>query len=95
MAIIYSGIHCSICNQVISDELLGKGEFAATSHFIGDAPHHLWRFSDSAMHKPCFMNWEHRKEFVQLYNDTVGKTVWGNGTHHHMNDNGEIISVEA
>jgi hypothetical protein len=86
MARIYPGIECAICNRVISDDLLDKHEFVATTHFIGDSVHHLWRFSDAAMHKHCFVNWEHRQEFVQLYNDTRG-----NGTDHHMSDDGEII----
>ncbi len=93
MAIIYPVICCAICEKVISDELLCDRDYVATTHFIGDTiedgcqghrTHELWRFSDTAMHSDCFIAWDKRADFVQLYNDTIGKLTWGNGTYHHM-----------
>jgi hypothetical protein len=36
------------------------------------------------------MAWDKRAEFVQLYNDTMGKLTWGNGTYQNMGDDGRI-----
>jgi hypothetical protein len=87
MALIISGkTDCSICDTVIRDE----DEIVATTHFISDSTHSLWRFSDSAMHKSCFLDWRHKEDFIKKYNETVGKIVWGNGTSHHMENDGSI-----
>ena len=93
MALVFSDTKCAICAQILKDKPCDEREYVATSHFIGDRSHHLWRFSDAAMHKQCFMNWEHRKEFVQLFNKTVSKQVSGSGFSHRMNDDGEIIKI--
>ncbi len=45
------------------------------------------------MKESVVSSWEHREEFVQLYNNIMGKMVWGNGTRDHMNDDGEVIDV--
>jgi len=94
MAIIFSGTKCAICGQILRGKPCDNREYVATSHFIGDRFHHLWRFSDAAMHKQCFMNWEHRKEFVQLFNETVGKQISVNGVSFHMAEDGDIIRRE-
>jgi hypothetical protein len=39
----------------------------ATSHFIREESHDLWRFSDAAMHWECYANWEHQKRFADLW----------------------------
>jgi hypothetical protein len=64
----------------------------ATSHFIGDEHDPLWRFSDSAMHRSCFLAWDHRAEFVAKFNRTVEGLTFVNGTCHHMESDG-VISV--
>jgi hypothetical protein len=71
------------------------GPLVATSHFIGEPTDPLWRFSDAAMHYECFQEWEYRQEFVDKYNATIGKIVWGNGTRHHMKADGLIESIPA
>ncbi len=48
---------------------------------------------DAAMHSDCFMAWDKRAEFVRLYNDTMGKLTWGNGTYHRMEDDGRVNSL--
>ena len=87
MALILLGkTECSICGVVLYE----GDALVATTHFIADHNDPLWRFSDSAMHKSCFLEWEHRRSFVKKYNDTVGTITWGNGTYHHMEDDGHI-----
>ncbi|MFK7789353.1 MAG: hypothetical protein AB8C95_07690 [Phycisphaeraceae bacterium] len=91
MAIIYKGIKCPICDETLDT----KEKFVATTHFIGDEADPLWRYSDAAMHYACFQEWKHRETFVEKYNNTIGKIVWGNGTRHHMNDDGIVVSIIA
>ena len=77
MAIILRGkTECSICCNVIE----GEDDIIATSHFIGDERDPLWPFSDSAMHRFCFLAWDHRAEFVAKFNRTVEGITFGNGT---------------
>jgi hypothetical protein len=81
---------CSICGII-----LNKGDdLVATTHFIADQNDPLWRFSDSAMHRSCFLGWEYRQSFVKMYNDTIGAVTCGNGTYHHMEDDGHISVLE-
>jgi hypothetical protein len=91
MALIYEGMACAICEQPLDI----AGPLVATTHFIDDECDPLWRFSDAAMHYDCFQTWEHREAFVKKYNETIGQVVWGNGTRHHMNADGRVISVRA
>ena len=63
MALIYNGIKCAICHR----EIDLKGQYVATTHFIADPKDPLWRFSDAAMHRSCFEQWEHRDEFTAKY----------------------------
>ena len=87
MALILRGeTQCSICRVVIND----GDAIVATTHFIGDENDPLWRFSDSAMHKTCFLEWPLRSNFVEGYNATMGAVTWGNGTYHHMENDGHI-----
>ena len=91
MALIIDGMTCPICDQPLDID----GPLVATSHFIADPSDPLWRFSDAAMHYDCFQRREHRQEFVDKYNASLGQIVWGNGTRHHMNADGSIESVPA
>ena len=87
MAIVLRGMSkCSICGVVIQED----DEIVATTHFISNENDPLWRFSDSAMHKPCFLDWEHKDNFVKKYNETIGDIIWGNGTFHKMENDGHI-----
>lgn len=91
MALIYDGMLCAICAQPLDT----NGQMVATTHFIGDENDRLWRYSDAAMHYDCFQAWEHRAEFIEKYNGTIGRTVWGNGTRHHMQHDGIVTSIPA
>ena len=50
-----------------------------------------WKYSDAAMHRRCFVAWDHRAAFVAKYNATVGQVVWGNGTRQRIELDGRII----
>ncbi len=87
MALILPSSTCVIC-----DDLLGSQEIVATSHFIADPADPLWRFSDAAMHRLCFLKWELRLPFIEKFNSTAGQVVFGNGEHHRMLTDGTIVS---
>jgi hypothetical protein len=90
MALIIRGkTECALCKVVlnVNDKIM------ATSHFIADTEDPLWRFSDAAMHQNCFLKWDQKQTFVDKYNETVENITWGNGTYHHMNDDGVIVSL--
>jgi hypothetical protein len=82
---------CSICDQVLAPDQ----KRIATTHFIESPSHPLWRYSDSNMHYDCFQDWAMREEFVSLYNSTIGRIRWGNGTRHEMASDGVVRSVPA
>lgn len=58
---------CSICEKRLTDPIF------ATTHFISDKKHPLWRFSDAPMHWACYANWRHQKEFANLYFKALSK----------------------
>ena len=88
MALIVRGSSCCpICGIVIGE----SDQIVATTHFVGDENSSLWRYSDAAMHRECFLNWELRKQFIDEYNKTMGKLTWGNGTFHDMQTDGSIL----
>jgi hypothetical protein len=80
---------CPLCGVILRPE----DDLIATSHFIEFESDPLWRYSDAAMHRRCFLTWELRPQFVARYNQTVGTITWSNGTHHHMTDDVTIQSL--
>lgn len=66
MAIILIGrSRCPLC-----DEILDSGqETVATTAFIEDVNHPLWRYSDAAMHAKCFLGWSQREAFIDGFNE--------------------------
>jgi len=56
---------CPLCEKVLSDPIF------ATTHFIEDLHHHLYRYSDAGMHWECYARWEFQKEFASLYFEAV------------------------
>jgi hypothetical protein len=68
LALFILNMPCSICGE----PLRVGDDIVATTHFIGDATDHLWRFSDSVMHRSCFDSWAHRDEFARRYRETMG-----------------------
>jgi len=73
---------------------MGGDDIVATSHFIADERDPLWRFSDSAMHRSCFLGWEQRAEFVGQFNRIVEGVTFRNGTYHHMELDGTIAVLK-
>jgi hypothetical protein len=47
------------------------------------------------MHRACWDQWESKQAFVDLFNQTQGTIVWGNGTKHHLLQSGEIEKLKA
>lgn len=91
MALVFRGkSECSVCSKILDEE----DRIVMFPHFIGDQNHHLWRYSDSGMHGTCFLSWEYRKEFIDIFNNLRGNITWGNGTYHQMKDDGEIIVMK-
>jgi hypothetical protein len=52
---------CALCGSPLSDPVF------ATSHFIGDQTHDLYRFSDAAMHWDCYARWPHQARFASMF----------------------------
>ena len=88
MALIFLGkTPCALCGKVLE-----TGEdLVSTSHFIGDQKDPLYRYSDAAMHRPCFLGWPQRAAFVEKFNAAVARQVAGNGTRHRMELDGTIV----
>jgi hypothetical protein len=89
MALFFPGkSKCPICNTVVG----ANEEHVATSHFISDGSDPLWSYSDAALHKACFLQWQHRQEFVAKFNALAGTINFGNDTYHEMQPDGAILS---
>ncbi len=86
--IILGASRCPLCDGVIAEDF----GIVATSHFIANASDPLWRYSDAAMHRACFLAWPHREEFVVKFNATMGRITWGGDTYHGMRADGTILS---
>lgn len=52
---------CALCEQPLSNPIF------ATSHFIADQTHDLYRFSDAAMHWDCYSRWPHQSRFASMF----------------------------
>lgn len=89
MALILRGkTLCALCHKVIKE----KDEVVASTHFNIDAEDPLWRFSDAALHKNCFLEWNQRAAFVEKYNESVESLTSGNGAPHYMDADGSIVT---
>lgn len=87
--IIYGRTVCSICSEVLNIE----DSIIITSHFISDKNDPLWPYSDSGMHKECFLAWSQRQEFIKRFNQIVGKQKYPDGGYRRMGDDGTIEVV--
>ena len=52
---------CALCGNPLAEPIF------ATSHFIGDQSHDLYRFSDAAMHWSCYVSWPDQARFASMY----------------------------
>jgi hypothetical protein len=89
--IVLGKTECSLCSGIIR----AGDNIVSTSHFIAQQDDPLWRFSDSAMHRSCFLAWDQRAKFVEKFNRTVEAIIFGNGTYHRMEEDGSISVVES
>ena len=80
---------CPLCGVPVQE----SDDLVATSHFVESETDPLWRYSDAAMHRQCFLAWEHRPAFVARYNEIAGRHTWGDGTYKHMTDEGTIVRL--
>jgi hypothetical protein len=89
MALIFLGqSRCALCDTILTE----TDQIVATSHFIADRQHPLWRFSDAGMHQTCFLVWEQREAFITLFNQVTASSVFGRDTIHHMEPDGSITT---
>jgi hypothetical protein len=87
MALIIRGTtECALCHEILGDE----DDIIGTSHFIDSPSDRFYNFSDAAMHRTCFLAWGMRARFIRRYNQVMGSLTFGNGTYHHMTDDGTI-----
>jgi len=84
--IIRNQTKCAICGTIIDQE----DDIITTTHFISSKEDPLWRYSDSCMHKRCFLTWEHRAEFVKKYNAVAREFTFKDGAYHEMQADGII-----
>jgi hypothetical protein len=52
---------CALCGETLAEPIF------ATSHFIGDQSHDLYRFSDAAMHWSCYVRWPDQARFASMF----------------------------
>ena len=52
---------CALCGNPLTEPIF------ATSHFIADKSHELYRFSDAAMHWDCYAGWPEQARFAAMY----------------------------
>jgi hypothetical protein len=83
--------HCALCGDTIDPR---EGALV-TPDFLADDGDPLWRFSDAAMHRPCFLVWERRKQFVDRYNRLAARWVAPDGTRPWMTAEGEVVSISS
>jgi len=80
MAVFISGVsECSICHNILCD----KDDRVAMSMFINDKSNKFWPYSDSNMHRKCFLEWEPRSEFIKIFNSSQTRYI--------MTENGTLV----
>lgn len=79
--------YCALCGDAIrpdEDALL-------TPDFIADDGDPMWRFSDAAMHRACFLVWDRRKAFVARYNRLARRWATRGGPRWRMTSEGDVV----
>jgi len=65
----------------------------AFGHFISDQSDPLWRYSDSAMHRTCFLAWPKKEEFRARQNADYRRVIYPDQTIFRLEENGDLITV--
>jgi hypothetical protein len=47
------------------------------------------------MHRSCFIAWQHRAEYVELFNSSYAALIWGNGKSTRMQEDGTLVKYDA
>lgn len=64
MAIVLFGkTSCKLCDATIVE----TDDVVSLPHFITDPSSPFWEFSDSCVHRACFLHWPKAVEFRRLY----------------------------
>lgn len=83
--------HCALCGDVIRP----AEDAFVTPDFLADDADLLWRFSDAAVHRACFLVWDRRKAFVARYNRLALRLAAPNGSYLHLTSEGELVRRRA
>lgn len=83
--------HCALCGDVVRPD----EDAFVTPDFLADETDPLWRFSDAAMHRACFLVWERRKAFVARYNRIAVRLLARDGSYFHLTSEGELVRRSA
>ncbi|HEU5170022.1 MAG TPA: hypothetical protein VFU46_05770 [Gemmatimonadales bacterium] len=78
---------CPLCREVIGP----AEDRVVTPDFLADESDPFWPFANAAIHRPCFLVWEHRKAFVARYNRVARQLVREDGRFPFMTSEGEIV----
>jgi hypothetical protein len=69
---------------------MNDDECVGTSHFEPDPAAEFWPYSDTIMHRGCFLKWPRHTAFIARYN--AASAPFGNGWIHRMRDDGSIVT---
>ncbi len=77
---------CALCRE----SLRADDDLVIIPDFLADDRDPFWRFSDSIMHRVCFLLWDRRRDFIARFNRAVRGWVV-DGQYQHMTSEGVIV----
>lgn len=83
--------YCPLCREVIRP----REDALLTPDFLADDADPLWAFTDTAMHRVCFLVWDRRKLFVARYNQAARGLRAPDGSYPRMTGEGEIVRAPS
>jgi hypothetical protein len=83
--------HCALCGEGIRPD----DDAFVTPDFLADEADPLWRFTDAAVHRACFLVWDRRKTFIARYNRIARRLVAPDGAYLHLTSEGELVRRPA
>jgi hypothetical protein len=87
MALILLGVTtCPLCCRTLNEGEL----FVATTAGSLSELHPLADYDDAAMHRACFVGWEHREEFRRLFNERAREQSGKRGSGLQMAEDGSV-----
>ncbi|MFZ5625543.1 MAG: hypothetical protein ACOY71_14145 [Gemmatimonadota bacterium] len=82
---------CALCGDAIRPD----EPAVVTPDFVADDADPLWRFTDAAMHCPCFLVWDRRRAFIARFNRVARALTDADGSCPFMNGEGVIERAQA